>query len=487
MSQKGTQKRSSTWSFFTGQSSSSSPPTKRKREQQTNSNKEAEIFHDCIEIMSSDDENIGGSSNAHQMPPSSRLEAKNPSSTSAKRRPSAPGTQNNSLTGQQENKTHSTNTSTQTANSYQRSQDATTSVPNQKSNKEPVVSASQNVAMTCPSDEDTAIFHEKEDTTSSKVDQKASLGSTTSKQSMKSLLATATTPRNNRDDTNQDFSKMRATANNKGQTSKSASEDVIDLLSSDEEGDCHGRNTPEEQKIAAKSRTPGGGAPSSSKSPKNQEANSGMKEKKRVIPLCIMPRKKVPPVVPSQTTSTNQVTVSRRSDVGLSTSRTPIVIKGGRDGADSHGNQMTKKRNLNTLGSALPLSGGNDEKSPNGTPGLEELKSKCWKCLVQLRMDEASDEMCCYAMHTHPLFEVPICCICSSEVAAVEADHESDQEEDSQFCSGCGNHEDDLDFLLICDKCHRGMCKKCVSQSYGVSNPITSSRFYPRLRSSALN
>ena len=105
--------------------------------------------------------------------------------------------------------------------------------------------------------------------------------------------------------------------------------------------------------------------------------------------------------------------------------------------------------------------------SPTRATTFHELKSRCWKCSVLLRMDDTSEEMCCYAMHTHPLFEVPICCVCSSEVAAVEADHDVDQEEDAEFCSGCGSHEDELELLFLCDKCKRGMCPKCVSQAHG--------------------
>ena len=103
------------------------------------------------------------------------------------------------------------------------------------------------------------------------------------------------------------------------------------------------------------------------------------------------------------------------------------------------------------------------------TATTEELKSKCWKCLVNLRVDkndtrsgfnDESEWMCCYAMHTHPLFQVPICCVCSREVSrrVEESGSESD------FCVGCGEDEDCFDFLLLCDRCDRAICPTCVSK-----------------------
>jgi hypothetical protein len=104
---------------------------------------------------------------------------------------------------------------------------------------------------------------------------------------------------------------------------------------------------------------------------------------------------------------------------------------------------------------------------PTTTATFEELQSKCWKCLVTLKLDNTDGEFCCYAMHTHPLFNVPTCCVCSQEVAAVEVD----SHEDAEWCSGCGLHETDLDdsLLFLCDgtDCYRAFCGTCVAQANG--------------------
>jgi hypothetical protein len=132
----------------------------------------------------------------------------------------------------------------------------------------------------------------------------------------------------------------------------------------------------------------------------------------------------------------------------------------------------------------------NDEDAP---PTTEQLQHTCWKCHVPLQHQQPSanskpNEFCCYAMHTHPLLQVPACCVCSEQVAAVEEqEHQPFDSEvmktktttttkgttDPEWCSGCGMHEDDLAAddlsLLLCDKneCRRAMCTTCVAQAHG--------------------
>ena len=116
---------------------------------------------------------------------------------------------------------------------------------------------------------------------------------------------------------------------------------------------------------------------------------------------------------------------------------------------------------------------------------MERLKSHCWKCQEPLQIaglsksagDNVNDTFCCYKMHLHPLFEVPICFVCERDVAAVETDFEAAQQKgkndngdanESEWCSGCGTHEDDVDSCLwYCEECPRATCNRCVEQANG--------------------
>jgi hypothetical protein len=98
---------------------------------------------------------------------------------------------------------------------------------------------------------------------------------------------------------------------------------------------------------------------------------------------------------------------------------------------------------------------------------IDFLQSACWKCNVQLRHpdQETRRDLCCYAMHTHPLLQVPMCCVCSEEVAAAEVQ----DDDESCCCSTCGRDEDEVETFFLCDgaACRRAICKMCLLQAHG--------------------
>lgn len=98
-------------------------------------------------------------------------------------------------------------------------------------------------------------------------------------------------------------------------------------------------------------------------------------------------------------------------------------------------------------------------------PTTEQLQSQCWKCSAQLSLPQ---EFCLYAMHTHPLLKVPICCVCADQVLAVEQQLVTTaNKEEATECSGCGRDQDDVEALLLCDECPRGFCDTCVACAHG--------------------
>jgi hypothetical protein len=119
-----------------------------------------------------------------------------------------------------------------------------------------------------------------------------------------------------------------------------------------------------------------------------------------------------------------------------------------------------------------------DDKNPVASSNnIDFWKCHCWKCQVELRHPdhEDADTMCCYALHAHPLLEIPVCCLCSEEVDAMlmipsssGGGQKGGQEEDT-FCCSCGDPEDEVDMLFLCDEenCQRAICDTCVEQAFG--------------------
>ena len=143
------------------------------------------------------------------------------------------------------------------------------------------------------------------------------------------------------------------------------------------------------------------------------------------------------------------------------------------------------------VSSASSLSSWSDRRRRPST--ISQLASHCWACHVPLQRSSSKknnddQQFCCYVLHTHPLLQVPICSVCSQQVAAVALkmednqnnnnnndhdDHDDDDENSvlNDYCSGCGLHQDSIDddmqLLLLCDTCPRAFCETCVAQSLG--------------------
>jgi len=117
------------------------------------------------------------------------------------------------------------------------------------------------------------------------------------------------------------------------------------------------------------------------------------------------------------------------------------------------------------------------------TPTTEQLSSLCWNCHVTLRL--SADNFCFYAMHVHPLLQVPICSVCNETVlqsyynttsstattttAATGGGgggSNSSVASEADVCCGCASEEEDAT-LLLCDACPKAFCELCVAQAYG--------------------
>lgn len=99
-------------------------------------------------------------------------------------------------------------------------------------------------------------------------------------------------------------------------------------------------------------------------------------------------------------------------------------------------------------------------------PSDDWLKSHCWDCHVRLR--ETGGHPCLYALHVHPLLNVPVCSVCAEDAAYClqqqSTTNESNNQDDLDCCSGCGV---DGVALYLCDLCPHGFCSKCVQQAHG--------------------
>ena len=132
---------------------------------------------------------------------------------------------------------------------------------------------------------------------------------------------------------------------------------------------------------------------------------------------------------------------------------------------------------------------GADENDIPEAPTTEQLSCLCWKCHVTLKMPpskassttgmsspqpQSKSSFCYYAMHVHPILQVPICSVCNEEVlnsydetaAAAAAqrkqsatstkdnddDNASEDDDDDDVCCGCASIDDEARRLLfLCD------------------------------------
>jgi hypothetical protein len=171
-----------------------------------------------------------------------------------------------------------------------------------------------------------------------------------------------------------------------------------------------------------------------------------------------------------------------------------------------------------------------DDDNDNTHPrSLNFLKDHCWECHEWIHHpgsasrgvhDETStstdddtkakeQEICCYALHLHPVLEVPVCVVCAENIESVERrqipssssnDNDNDnndkngddddeqqnqQQQNTLACSACGKTEDDFDDekLFFCDYCPRIVCQKCLEQAHGRSKQTLSESITDRILS----
>lgn len=128
------------------------------------------------------------------------------------------------------------------------------------------------------------------------------------------------------------------------------------------------------------------------------------------------------------------------------------------------------------------------------TENLSPDSNLCWSCLI--RLHGRADTGFLYTTHSHPLLNFAVCSVCVERTTAVESDvidielgdgpNEKENEatnvptnsEEMNACSWCGLEDgelgdnDDCDEipksdLLMCDKCPRAFCVRCVILSLG--------------------
>lgn len=106
-------------------------------------------------------------------------------------------------------------------------------------------------------------------------------------------------------------------------------------------------------------------------------------------------------------------------------------------------------------------------KSASPKHKIDSLKYRCWnpRCEVPLCNPKHRNlELSCYALHSHPLLRIPICSVCSDDIAQIELSRLDTQNVQEDVCNTCGNESDVL-FLCDGDKCSRTMCGECIKQA----------------------
>ena len=106
-------------------------------------------------------------------------------------------------------------------------------------------------------------------------------------------------------------------------------------------------------------------------------------------------------------------------------------------------------------------------KSASPKHKIDSLKYRCWNpsCEVPLCNPKHRNlELSCYALHSHPLLRIPICSVCSDDIAQIELSRLDTQNVQEDVCNTCGNESDVL-FLCDGDNCSRTMCGECIKQA----------------------
>ena len=120
---------------------------------------------------------------------------------------------------------------------------------------------------------------------------------------------------------------------------------------------------------------------------------------------------------------------------------------------------------------------GEGEINPFAGDALEQeridfFKEHCFICRVPLCNPFQRDvERSCYALHSHPSLKVPVCVVCSDEIANLELTkytHQAREEEDNDICGLCGSTNAEKLFLcdeIGCDASRSSICDQCVQHA----------------------
>lgn len=97
----------------------------------------------------------------------------------------------------------------------------------------------------------------------------------------------------------------------------------------------------------------------------------------------------------------------------------------------------------------------------------EFLQCHCFACEVPLCHPIQRDvERSCYALHSHPTLKVPVCVVCSDEIANLELTKGEDGNDDDDICGLCGTTSADKMFLCDGSSCRASsVCDECVQRA----------------------
>ncbi|CAJ1961919.1 unnamed protein product [Cylindrotheca closterium] len=99
---------------------------------------------------------------------------------------------------------------------------------------------------------------------------------------------------------------------------------------------------------------------------------------------------------------------------------------------------------------------------------IDFFKEHCFACQVPLcNPFQRNVERSCYALHSHPNLRVPVCVVCSDEIANLELTKHEAEEEDNEICGLCGSNAEKM-FLCDGSECRASrssICDQCVQNA----------------------
>lgn len=156
--------------------------------------------------------------------------------------------------------------------------------------------------------------------------------------------------------------------------------------------------------------------------------------------------------------------------------------KQSRKGRDPH--RTTPGLARKTKRQAASAAASDEETFHHELRSLEFLKNHCWACQLWIHHpgfenNQNEDEICCNALHLHPVFNVPVCVVCAETIEAVERKirpnriaskddeaKEDDREDRLTACNACGKIQDEEEDYVRCGVCPRAVCPNCFEQAH---------------------